>query len=137
MLLLVEKDIRGGKYHAIHPCVKANNKYMKDYDENKESLYLKYLDVNNFMTSVMSQKLPVCGFKWVENTSQFTKDFIENYKEDIDEGNFLEVDVQHPEKLHDLHNDLSFLSESIKIQKFGKLAANLNDKKEYVIHNRN
>ena len=47
MLLLVEKGIRGGKYHAIHPCVKANNKYMKDYDENKESLYLKYLNVNN------------------------------------------------------------------------------------------
>ena len=89
------------------------------------------------MTSVMSQKLPACGFKWVENTSQFTKDFIESYKEDIDEGNFLEVDVRYPEKLHDLHNDLSFLPESINIQEFGKLAANLNDKKEYVIHNRN
>ena len=48
----------------------------------------------------MSQKLPVDGFKWVENTSQFNKDFIENYDKDSDAGYFLEVDVQHPAKLH-------------------------------------
>ena len=33
--------------HAIRHYGKANNKYMKDYDKNKESLYLKYLNVNN------------------------------------------------------------------------------------------
>ena len=37
MLLMVEKSIRGGIYHAIHRYSKANNKYMKDYDKNKES----------------------------------------------------------------------------------------------------
>ena len=50
MLLMVEKGTRGGIYHAIHQYTKANNKYMKDYDKNKESLYLKYSifgDVNN------------------------------------------------------------------------------------------
>ena len=50
MLLMVEKGTRGGIYHAIHRYTKANNKYMKDYDKNKESLYLKYSifgDVNN------------------------------------------------------------------------------------------
>ena len=40
MLLMVKKGIRGGICHAIHRYAKANNKYMKDYDKNKESLYL-------------------------------------------------------------------------------------------------
>ena len=42
MLLMVEKRIRGGICHAIHRYAKANNKYMKDYDKNKESPYLNY-----------------------------------------------------------------------------------------------
>ena len=36
MLLMVEKDIREGIYHAIHQYLKTNNKYMKDYDKNRE-----------------------------------------------------------------------------------------------------
>ena len=74
----------------------------------------------------MSQKLSVAGFKWVKNTSQFSKDFIENYNEDSDQRYFLEVDIQYPEKLHELH-DSPFLLERIKIEKFSKLAANLHD----------
>ena len=47
MLLMVEKGIRGGICTAVHWYAKANNKYMKDYDKNKESSYLDYWDVNN------------------------------------------------------------------------------------------
>ena len=47
MLLIVEKDIKGGICHAIHPHAKASNKYMKDYDKNEELSYLKYWDVTN------------------------------------------------------------------------------------------
>ena len=47
MLLMVEKGIRGGICHTIYQYAKAYNKYMKDYDENKESSYLKYWDANN------------------------------------------------------------------------------------------
>ena len=47
MLLMVEEGIRGGICHAIHRYAKANNKYMKDYDENKESAYYQHLDPNN------------------------------------------------------------------------------------------
>ena len=81
----------------------------------------------------MSQKLPVDGFKWVENTSQFNNDFIVNYNENSDEGYFLEADVQYPEKLHQLHNDLTFLDKRMKIEQVEKLVANLHDKREYII----
>ena len=50
---------------------------------------------------------------------------------------FLEVDVQNPEKLHELHNYLPLLLERIKIEKVEKFVTNLHDKPEYVIHMRN
>ena len=87
MLLMVEKEIRRGVY------AKANNEYLKDYDENKESPYLKYWDVNNLYGWVMSQKLQVNKFEWIKDTSQRNEDFIKNYNEESDEGYFLEVDV--------------------------------------------
>ena len=59
----------------------------------------------------MSQNLPINGFKWLEETSQFSEDFIENYNEKSDEGYFLKVNVQYPEKLHNLRKDLPFLPE--------------------------
>ena len=65
----------------------------------------------------MSQKLAVNGFKWVENASQFDGYFMKSYNENSGEGYFLKVDVQYPEELHELHNDLPFLPERIKIEK--------------------
>ena len=47
MLLMVEEGIRGGKFHVAHRCAKANNKYMENYDEKEEYLFLQYLDANN------------------------------------------------------------------------------------------
>ena len=73
MSLMVEKGVRGGICHTIHRYAKANNKYMKDYDKNKESSYLKCWDVNNLYGWTMSQKLPVNKFEWIEDTSQFMK----------------------------------------------------------------
>ena len=78
MLLIVEKGIRGGICHAVYWYVKANSKYMKDYDKNKESLYLKYWDLNDLYGWEMSQKLPVSNFKWIEDTSQFNEDFMKS-----------------------------------------------------------
>ena len=101
MLLTVEKGIRGGICTTIHRYAKAKNKFMKDYDKNKESSYLKYWDVNNTYGWVMSQKLPVNRFEWIETTSPFNEDFIKNYNEESDEGYFLESEVQYPEKLQE------------------------------------
>ena len=64
MLLMIEIRIRGDIYHAIHRHAKANNKYMKNYDKNKESSYLMHLHASNLYGWAMSQKLPVIGFKW-------------------------------------------------------------------------
>ena len=55
MLLTVGKGIRGGICHSIHRYAKGNNKYMKDYDKNKESSDLKYWDVTNLYGLPMSQ----------------------------------------------------------------------------------
>ena len=71
----------------------------------------------------MSQKLPVNNFQWIEDTSQFKADFIKYNNEKSDEGYFPEVDVQHLEQLHHLHDDLPFLPERIKIEKAKKLVA--------------
>ena len=117
--------------------LKANNKYMKKYDKNKESSYLQYWDVSNLYWCAMSQKLPVNNFEWKRDASQFIEDFIKNYNEESYEGYFLEVDVPYLEKLHELHNDLSFLPERLKFKKVEKLVANLHDKTEYVIHIKN
>ena len=81
------------------------------------NLCLNYWDVNNLYGWAMPQKLPLCCLKWIEEIFQFSKDFIKEYKE-----------------LLDLHNDLPFLHERMKIE---KLIANLHDRKEYVIHMRN
>ena len=78
ILLMVEKGIRGG--HFIYRYTKANNKYMKDYDKNKESSYIQYWDVNNLYGWAMLQKLPVNNFEWIKDTSQFNEDFIEKLK---------------------------------------------------------
>ena len=77
----------------------------------------------------MLQKLSVNDFKWVEDIFEFDESFIKNYHEESDEGYFLEVDFQYPEKLHDLHNDLSFLPERMKDEKVEKVIANIHDKK--------
>ena len=137
MLLIVEKGIRGGIRHSIYRNAKANNKYMNDYDKNKESSYLQYWDVNNLYGWAMSQKLPVNNFEWIKDYSQFNKDFVKSYNEESDEGYFFKVDVQYFEKLHELHNGLPFLPERINIEKVEKLVANLHDKTEHVIHIRN
>ena len=79
---MVEKGIRCGICHAIHRYAEANNKYMKNYDKNKESLFIKYLDTNNLYLWEMSQKLPVDGFKWKKNVLKFNEDFVKSYDED-------------------------------------------------------
>ena len=84
----------------------------------------------------MSQKLPVNDFKWVkqEELSKFNEDFIKNYDENGNTGYFLEVDIDYPKELFDLHKDLPFLPEIKKVNKLKKLICGIEGKKKYVIH---
>ena len=76
-----------------------------------------YLDANNLYGWAMSQKLPVNGFRWENDISRFNDDFIKNYDENSDEGYILEVDIEYPEKLFNLHKDFPFLTERKKVEK--------------------
>ena len=61
---MVQIGIRGGICHATHRYAKTNNKYMNNYDKNKESSYIQYLDGNNLYGWAMFQTLSVDGYKW-------------------------------------------------------------------------
>ena len=95
----------------------------------KKQLYIQYWDVNNLYGWQFN-------FEWIENTSQFNKDFIKNYMEENDQWKwyFLEVNVHYFEKLHEVRKDLSFLTDRKKIEKVEKLLANVHDKTECFIH---
>ena len=88
-----------------------------------------YQNANNLYGWAMSQKLPVNSFKWKTNMLKFNEEFIKNYDEDSDKGYILEVDIEYPKDLDDLHSDLPFLPEKMKINKCNKLVCNMYDKK--------
>ena len=136
MILMIEKEIRGGICQVTHRYAKANNKYMKNYNKNIESSFTEYLDANNLYGWVMSEKSPLNGFKWVkqEELSNFNEDFIKNYDENGNIGYFLEVDIDYPKELFNLHKDLPFLPERKKVNKVEKLICNIEDKEKYVMH---
>ena len=129
-----EEGIRGGICHAIQRYAKANNRYMKDYDGNKESSYIQYLDANNLYGAAMSKKLPIRGFKWMSDISEIDGRFVNNYDENDGKGYVLEVDVDYPQELYELHSDMPFLPERMVINNTKKLVRNLCNKKNYVVH---
>ena len=82
----------------------------------------------------MSENLPVDGFKWVKDLSQFNEDFTKKYDKNSNKGYFLEVDAEYPKKLFNLHKGLPFLSERKKIKQLKKLICNVQDKEKYDVH---
>ena len=130
MLLMIEEGIRGGIYHALQRYAKANNKYMKDYDKKKKSSYIQYLDANNLYDKAMTEKLTVRGFRWMDDISRMNEDFVKSYDKNDNKGYILEVDVDYPNELQNLHSDLPFLPERMVINNTKKLECNLHDKKE-------
>ena len=156
MFQFIEKGLRGGISYIANRYGKANNKYMKDYKKDKPSKYIMYLDANNLYGWAMSQYLPTGGFKWLKQNKIDNLD-LKKYDKENKKGIILEVDLEYPEKLHDLHNDYPLAPEKVKVtdnmlsnyckkiaDKYNistglvyKLIPTLSKKEKYVLHYRN
>ena len=124
MLMMIEKGIRDGICHAIHRYSKAINKYMKNYNKNKESSYIQYVDANNLYGKGMFQKLPLNGFNWKKMYLNLIKKFIKkNYDEYSNKGYILEIDVEYPKYLHSLHRNLQSYQKEWKLKNAIRLYA--------------
>ena len=156
MFQFIEKGMRGGVSYIAHRYGKANNKYMKEYDEKAPSKYIMYLDANNLYGWAMSQYLPTGNFKWMTD-KEIKRIDLGKYKADGKKGLILEVDLEYPQELHDLHNDYPLAPEKTKVSSgmlseyckkiadkykisiglVNKLIPTLRDKEGYVLHYRN
>ena len=156
MFQFIEKGLRGGTSYIANRFGEANNKYMKNFNETEPSKYIMYLDANNLYGWAMSQYLPTGNFKWLSK-DQIKKTNLGYFLENGNEGLILEVDLEYPQELHDLHNDFPLAPEKIKVnkkmlsdycqkisEKFNissgqvhKLIPTLNKKEKYILHYRN
>ena len=156
MYQFIEKGMRGGISYIANRYGKANNKYMREYNENEPSKYIMYLDANNLYGWAMSQYLPTGGFKWLTE-KQINKINLAQYNEDSNKGLLIEVDLEYPKELHDLHNDYPLAAERVRVNnnmlseyckkiatKYNistglvhKLIPTLSNKEKYVLHYRN
>ena len=156
MFQFIEKGLRGGISYIANRYGKANNKYMKDYNKDKPSKYIMYLDANNLYGWAMSQYLPTGGFKWLKQNKIDNLD-LGKYNEQSKKGLILEVDLEYPNELHDIHNDYPLAPEKVKVtenmlsnyckkiaDKYNistglvhKLIPTLSNKEKYVLHYRN
>ena len=156
MYQFIEKGLRGGISYIANRYGKANNKYMKENDEKAPSKYIMYLDANNLYGWAMSQYLPTGGFDWLTEQQIEGLD-LSKFKEDCKRGLILEVDLEYPKELHNLHNDYPLAPEKIKVTKdmlsdysrkiaekykistglVHKLIPTLGKKEKYVLHYRN
>ena len=105
--------MRGGVSYIANRYGKANNKYMKEYDETAPSKYILYLDANNLYGWAISQYLPTGNFKWMSER-EIKKIDQGKYGVDSKKGSILEVDLEYPQELHDLHNDDPLAPEKVK-----------------------
>ena len=116
MFQFIEKGMRGGVSYIANRYGKANNKYMKEYDEKAPSKYIMYLDANNLYGWAMSQYLPTGGFRWMTE-KQINNIDLAKYNYDSKKGLILEVDLEYPKELHNLHNDYPLAPEKVKVNK--------------------
>ena len=109
--IFFEKGTRGGISYIYNS--KANNKYLNSYDPKQESKPIIYLDANNLYGYAMSKFLLTSGFKWID-----PKEFdLNKYTSNSSKGCVLEVDLEYPKELHNLHNDYPLAQDKIEIKR--------------------
>ena len=125
--LFIEKRTRGWISYIVKRYAKANNKYMNDYDPKKLSTFITNLGKNNLYGWATSEYLPYGKFKWLENIDEFD---INSINEKSDTGYFLEVDLEYPDELHELHNDYPLAPEKLAVSSdmLSKYCKNIADK---------
>ena len=156
MHLFIEKGMRGCISYIAKRHSKANNKYMKDYDNTKGNTFIMYFDANNLYGWAITQYLPYGNFKWMTR-KEIDKFDLGLIKENGLNAYILEVELEYPSELHDFHNDYPLAPEKLKINsdmlskysssiannygirvgEVNKLIPNLGIEKNYVIHYRN
>ena len=114
MFQFIEKGMHGGAFYIANRHGKANNKYMKNHDKNAQSKYIMYLDANSLYGWATSQYLPTGNFRWMTD-KEISKIDLEKYTTDGKKGLILEVDLEYPQELHDLHNDNPVAPEKAKV----------------------
>ena len=156
MHLFIEKGMRGGISYINKRYSEANNENCPNYDNEKPKRYINYLDMNNLYGYAMSQYLPYADFRWVKNIDKIKKKLV-SIKSNSSNGYTLEVDVEYPQELHDIHNDYPLAPAKIDIPKewlskyclrianahnittgtVKNLVPNLMNTNNYVVHYRN
>ena len=95
--LFIEKGSRGGISYISNRYAKANNKYMRDYDPEKPSTFITYLDKSNLYGWSMSEYLPFREFELLKNVDELD---VMSINEKINVGYILEVDLKYLDELH-------------------------------------
>ena len=154
--LFIEKGMRGGISMVSKRYARANNPLIEGYNSSAQpNTYILYLDANNLYGWAMSQPLPTGDFQWVDDCDRLTETITE-HPTDSREGYILEVDLEYPGELHDVHNTYPLAPERMMVKKewmseyqhrllgvgvasteVEKLVPNLHNKDRYVLHYRN
>jgi hypothetical protein len=123
MYMFIEEGIRGGMCQTSVRYAEAK----------PGETCIVYLDVTNLYGWAMSQTLPYDGFSWMPK-----EDWHLIGKEGNEVGYFLEVDLEYPDHLHDLHSDFPLAPEHRRVGKAGeKLMLTLYPKSYYILHYQN
>jgi len=150
MHLFIENNIRGGTSMISNRYAKVNNKHTEDgLDTTLPTNFLSLIDANNLYGHLISQPLPTGNFRFLTDDEMKHIDIL-NVPDDHHTGYILEVDVEYPHDLHELHNDYPLAPEKVLITKemlspyaqsftdrhvlSEKLVPNLNNKTKFVTH---
>lgn len=148
MFNFISKGVRGGLTNSVTKYAEANNRFMENFDPAKEISYIHYFDYVNLYGYCLMLPLPVGDFRWltdeeIARVNEMLLEGISDYKNFFklpqDKSIILEVDLDYPDTIHDLHSQFPFCAQHVVPENCTqrKLICNLENKERYVIHVKN